>query len=184
MRFFSLVFIVFAAVAATVTIIIGEKYNLGKSWKIFLILELLWMIPFTAGILAFFIHLTGNLTLAFILSIAFGFSPTLRNIVRGSPNGSAYYRLSPKEIKGIVIDKNVYTTYFRSRWIREWVVLETADKQQIKTYVVNCNTNAERQRLQSLNIGDTGTLQYRRGRRRYYYEDFQSKSDESDDESN
>ena len=81
--------------------------------------------------------------------------------------------------EGAVVEKNLLK-HPQSLFRREWIVLNTTDGQQIRTYVSADSFDEACGHLNAFDVGDTGTFHYRKGKKYNYFEAFEPKLDDSE----
>jgi hypothetical protein len=158
---------------ALVTIQIIVLYR-PKSWK----LELAGEIACFAMLVSLIFVVTSSFVWA-IVPLTIG--EAHRIFVQHKLLDSILYRLPCKTVEAIVEKKRIYK-FIGSLFLREYVVFDTAEGQQIKVYL--SASAVERSYISAFNIGDFGTLHYRKGRTHLYYEDFEKFEPVSDDTTN
>jgi len=87
--------------------------------------------------------------------------------IRRKPSAAKCYRLPLVACVGIVTEKHTYRPLRR-----EWILVDTADGQQIKAYIPATGIGSLQRTLSSFAVGDKGTLHYRKGKKFNYFEEF------------
>ena len=150
--------------------------NSKKSWLFEYIVEVIYLVIITAAFLAVGFSITATVVIVLV-------KWTYTTFVIHKPGRSNLYRLPTMLCKGKVFEKKLRKPIF-TEFFCEWIIFKTEAGEQIKAYItVPFNAN-ERKNLNIFNIGDTGTLHYRQGKKHLYFEDFvksESNSETSED---
>ena len=168
------VFLVLSIIA-----IVGIVRNLEKSWKFALTFEIVMqvIVPVPAFVLIYF-YVTNSVPLALMAYIFFSVLLLARDLfgqfVLHKPLSSKRYRLPLIEHEGMVVEKYIN---LKKYFLREWIIFNTADGQQIKAYI---QTGDQRKWIAIVSVGDTGTFRYRKGKDYNYFEEFTPKLDDSE----
>jgi len=138
--------------------------NLEKNWIFCFIIELVFYVVF-----AFILFILSD-------SVAFSIIPVLAKwayttFVIQKPGRSKFYRLPSDICKVIVLEKRIHNSII-TEFFCEWIIFNTVEGQQIKAYVTVPFNAKERRNVSEFNIGDTGMLHYRKGKKHLYFEEF------------
>jgi len=170
--------------SAIVGAIIMVKFRLERSWLFALVAQITGDILLSLGLIGAIAFLIDDIFLAIAIVLVFvGYVQLHKNFIQHKPRSWILFKLSLLEVNGVVVEKHVHSKYYKIKYLREWVIIRTNDNQLIKAYVTSEKSIAERHHLQSFNVGDTGTLHYRKGKKYCYFDAFWPESDETDCES-
>jgi len=174
-------------IALVLNLIIGTiimmAFKLEKSWIFALVAEIVYNAILAVGLTGIIALLTNNIFFATAIAVFYiGYIQFHKMFIQHKLQSSMLLRLPMMNIKGAIVEKHIHTKYLKMRWFREWVCLHTADNKLIKAYITDVGEKDERHHLQSFNVGDTGTLHYRKGKKHCYFDAFWPESDDIDSE--
>ena len=147
-----------------------HKFNIKKSWQFEVTMRLISYIIGPLPVFVILYEATGEFTFALSLSVIFFIGmmtlALFYRFILQKPHASTRYRLPLVERKGTVIEKRAGSCR------REWIILSYTENKQLGVYLPYSGTGEGRIAAR-LNIGDTGTLYYRKGKKHNYFEDFE-----------
>jgi len=171
--FFISVFLVFLFLILSG--IVQKALNLEKSWVFELVFDIVFDIVLGMPIFALVYSLTESIVLPLVIVFIFIFLLRIRllysDFVQRKPRKSKLYRLPFIKCEGTIAEKHIHT-HPKTLYRREWIVFITVNRQQITAYISAPDFGPARESLSTLNVGDVGTLHYRKGRNFDYFEEF------------
>ena len=81
---------------------------------------------------------------------------------------------------GIIKVKHIHG-YLGMCFLQEYIIFNTMDAQQVKLYISDCGTGSERRHLYTFNVGDIGTIHFRKGKKYNYFEEFEKYEPDAED---
>ena len=133
-----------------------------------------WVIAFLAErIIDIFIFILLFIaTSSIIISIMPIIGSSLFDRLTLKPRDSTLYRLPLSKCDGVIAGKHapkIPKNYF----CREYIVFCYDGGETLKVYLAGSRTAKGRAIIKALNIGDIGTLHYRRGRKHLFFQEFE-----------
>ena len=144
-----------------------------KSWVFSLVVEIIYYVIRGSLFFVFFYPVTDGVIFPLILAV----SPMLLMrwydaTIQHKPPRSKLYRLPLVSCKGTIAYKHIHKCP-KNLLMREYVIIDVEDGLRLKLYVPAVSIGDERAHLYTFNIGDTGTIHYRKGKKHCYFEEFE-----------
>jgi hypothetical protein len=147
--------------------------SIKKNWVFCLIIE--FVVFSVWGLLILFIptyFVFSNTVFSFVFTVVLVLlKESYHVLIQHKPLKSQLYRMTLMAYEGVVLDKHMHKS-LATVFLREYILFNTGGKQH-KIYIAEPSNGETRNNLSTFNIGDTGTLHYRKGKKHLYFEEFE-----------
>jgi len=149
-----------------------------KSWVFEFVIELVYFIGSILFFLIFAYAVYGNIIYSFFVASVVPLRFWYSIFIQHKPLGSKLCKLPLLKYNGIIKSKHIYG-FWGSCFFQEYIIFIDADNNQIKLYIPSLGR--ERRHLYTFNVGDVGTIHFRKGKKYNYFEEFEKFESDAED---